>query len=43
MEDAIREHGAWRGSIMGTKRVLRCHPWHDGGYDPVPFKNEVSE
>jgi len=42
-EDAIREHGAWRGSIMGAKRVLRCHPWHEGGYDPVPIKNEVSE
>ena len=35
-EDALRKYGAWRGSIMAAKRLLRCHPWHDGGYDPVP-------
>ena len=34
-EDALRKYGAWSGSIMAVKRVLRCHPWHDGGYDPV--------
>ena len=34
-EDALRKHGAWRGSIMAAKRLLRCHPWHEGGYDPV--------
>lgn len=34
-EDALRKYGAWSGSIMAFKRVLRCHPWHDGGYDPV--------
>lgn len=35
-EESLRKYGAWRGSIMGVKRLLRCHPWHDGGYDPVP-------
>jgi putative membrane protein insertion efficiency factor len=34
-QQALKKHGAWRGSIMGAKRVLRCHPWHSGGYDPV--------
>lgn len=35
-EGALRKYGAWRGSIMAVKRLLRCHPWHDGGFDPVP-------
>ena len=34
-EEALRKHGAFRGSIFAIKRVLRCHPWHEGGYDPV--------
>ncbi|MBD3333799.1 membrane protein insertion efficiency factor YidD [candidate division GN15 bacterium] len=34
-EQALRRYGAWRGSIMAASRVLRCHPWHEGGYDPV--------
>ena len=34
-QDALRKHGAWLGSIMSAKRVLRCHPWHEPGYDPV--------
>ncbi len=32
---AIAKYGVLRGSWMGCKRVLRCHPWNDGGYDPV--------
>ncbi|PWB69936.1 membrane protein insertion efficiency factor YidD [candidate division GN15 bacterium] len=34
-EDALRKYGPLRGSWMAVCRVLRCHPWHDGGYDPV--------
>jgi putative membrane protein insertion efficiency factor len=34
--EAIRSHGAWRGFGLGVKRVLKCHPWHPGGLDPVP-------
>jgi hypothetical protein len=38
MRDAIVEHGAIRGSWLGLKRLARCHPWTDGGFDPVPHK-----
>jgi len=32
---AIQMHGPAKGSFMGVKRILRCHPLHPGGYDPV--------
>jgi putative membrane protein insertion efficiency factor len=35
-EQAIRRHGPLRGMAMATARLLRCHPWAKGGYDPVP-------
>ncbi|MDP5070934.1 MAG: membrane protein insertion efficiency factor YidD [Congregibacter sp.] len=34
--DAIEEHGPLRGSKLALLRILRCHPWHEGGADPVP-------
>ncbi len=34
--DALRTHGAARGSLLAARRVLRCNPWTQGGYDPVP-------
>lgn len=34
-EEALCRHGFFRGSAMSVARLLRCHPWHPGGYDPV--------
>jgi putative membrane protein insertion efficiency factor len=34
--EAIRKHGAVRGSLLAAWRVLRCNPFNPGGYDPVP-------
>lgn len=37
--EALREHGAFRGTWLTVKRIGRCHPWGGSGYDPVPGKN----
>jgi putative membrane protein insertion efficiency factor len=34
--EAVRKHGALRGSVLAVWRVLRCNPFNPGGYDPVP-------
>jgi len=39
-EQALRCHGALRGSWLTAGRILRCGPWHEGGCDPVPEPNE---
>ena len=33
--EAIEKYGAIKGSVMGIKRILRCHPYNKGGFDPV--------
>ncbi len=37
--DALNEYGALKGGWMAMRRIGRCHPWHPGGYDPVPHKH----
>ncbi|MCI6012686.1 MAG: membrane protein insertion efficiency factor YidD [Firmicutes bacterium] len=32
---AVEKYGAIKGTYLGIKRILKCHPWHEGGYDPL--------
>jgi len=34
--EALEKYGFFKGSLLALKRILRCHPFHPGGYDPVP-------
>ncbi len=34
--EAVSKHGAMKGVFLSIKRILKCHPFHPGGYDPVP-------
>lgn len=34
--EAVEKHGALKGSMLGVRRLCRCHPFHEGGIDPVP-------
>jgi putative membrane protein insertion efficiency factor len=38
--EAVQVHGAARGSWLALRRVCRCHPWNEGGVDPVPGPEE---
>ena len=38
--EAIDRHGAARGSLLAASRLCKCHPYHPGGYDPVPAARE---
>ena len=42
MIGAIETHGTARGGWMGLKRIGRCHPWREGGLDPVPPRGDVA-
>ncbi len=41
--EAIDKHGALKGSWLAVRRISKCHPFHAGGFDPVPEKESVEK
>ncbi|HEX4842147.1 MAG TPA: membrane protein insertion efficiency factor YidD [Limnobacter sp.] len=41
--DAVKIHGALRGSALALGRVCRCNPWNAGGFDPVPGSQHANQ
>jgi putative membrane protein insertion efficiency factor len=41
--EAVAKHGAGRGTLLALGRLKRCHPWHPGGFDPVPVEGDAQE
>jgi putative membrane protein insertion efficiency factor len=42
-ESAFSRLGIAKGSWYAIKRIIKCHPWHEGGYDPVPVNQSESD
>lgn len=40
-QEAIAEHGLLKGTRLALARLSRCHPWHEGGVDPVPSRTHT--
>lgn len=40
---AVDDHGSLKGSWLGIRRILRCHPWGGSGYDPVPPRESTPD